>query len=358
VVTALDFGGVERHMEIVATANAFSAFEHRFVAIGKGGATESRIRSSGSKVYCLEQSVDIPEFRAIWSLYRHFRQQRTCVVHTHGAEANFHGLLAAALARVPVRIGEEIGIPTHGTLARHVFREVFQAAHKVIGVSPVVSNWLVQHGEAPQHKVLTIPIPAQLSRFLALPRSRTDNEWRIVFAGRLEPVKNPLGLLAAFKTLHQCHPNSHLWIVGDGSQRAAIEQWISHNQLQDCVRLFGFLPDPCQIIAQCDILIQPSLSEGFGLSMVEALSCGIPVVSTPVGAAQDVIEDGLSGWICNGVSEQDILQALQKAALIQGEKWEAMARHAHQSVQLRFSAQEYIRQTDALYQEEFANCRT
>ena len=118
VVTSLDFGGVESHMETLATHAGESSMRLMFCAIGGGGSVARRMTAAGADVVCMDKPIRLPCLSAIAGLYRMFRRTRPLVVHTHGAEANVCGLIAAWLARVPVRVGEEIGMPDHGRKAR------------------------------------------------------------------------------------------------------------------------------------------------------------------------------------------------------------------------------------------------
>jgi len=162
LITTLDFGGVEKHMEVIASSLDKSSFEHIFVAIGAGGATEERLKALGARVYCLNLPTRIPSISSISALFSFFREHKPWVVHAHGAEANFHGLIAAWLARVPVRIGEEIGIPSHGLKAKFIFRHVYGISHRVVGISRSVTNWLVDSGEVPSSKATLIYNPVVL----------------------------------------------------------------------------------------------------------------------------------------------------------------------------------------------------
>ena len=137
-------------MQIIANHRCAGTMRHIFVAIGAGGEAEKRLREVGADVLCLGQPVEIPSIRAIVALQKCFRRYRPLAVHTHGCEANFHGLFAAMLASVPVRVGEEIGIPNHGWKARQLFRLVFLSAQRVICMSRPVADWLVANREVPR----------------------------------------------------------------------------------------------------------------------------------------------------------------------------------------------------------------
>lgn len=350
VLTSLDFGGVERHMEVIASVLEHARMRHLFVAIGQGGATEVKLRAMGVEVICLGEKPGIPSFGAFIALWRFFSRERPQFIHTHGAEANFHGLLAAWLARVPVRIGEEIGIPSHGRKARWIFRGVYGTAHRVIGISQAVTQWLIANREAPQHKAVLIYNPVQLP---ALSQSHTlpYDFFRIGFVGRLEPVKNPLALLDAFGALLSDGHSCELWFIGDGSERDALEQRISERGLAEKVRLFGYQPDPASWVGQCHVYVQPSLSEGFGLALVEAMGCGVPVISTAVGGAPEIIEHGETGWLLPQASSELLAAALKAAQQLGPEKLRQMGLRARKSVEGRFEPVHYLERIEALYEQ-------
>lgn len=348
VLTSLDFGGVERHLEVIAGVLENSRIRHMFVAIAGGGATEVKLRALGADVICLREKPSIPSLGAIQALIRLFLREKPLVVHTHGAEANCHGLLAAWIAGVPVRIGEEIGIPSHGRTAKWIFRWVYGTAHRVIGISQAVTQWLIASREVPPHKAIRIYNPVQLPALRQRPALPQD-VFRIGFVGRLEPVKNPLALLDAFgAVLSDGHP-CELWFIGDGSQRNLLEQRILERGLTEKVRLFGYQEEPDFWVSQCNVYVQPSLSEGFGLALVEAMGCEVPVISTAVGGAPEIIENGVTGWLLPQASSELIVTALREAHSLGPRKLSQMGQRARKSVEGRFEPAIYLKQIEALY---------
>lgn len=350
VLTSLDYGGVERHMEIIASVLDHSPMRHIFVAIGSGGAAETKLRSLGADVRCLGQKTNIPSLGGLMALIKLFRRERPLAVHTHGAEANFHGLLAALLARVPVRIGEEIGIPCHSNKAKGIFRLVYGTAHRVVGISQSVTDWLVASGEVSQNKATRIYNPVQLpalNQHIAVP----PDVFRIGFVGRLESVKNPLALLDALLLLLADDTACELWFVGDGSERTELEQRISSKGLAEKVRLFGYQPNPDSLVRQCHVYVQPSLSEGFGLALVEAMGCGVPVIATAVGGAPEIIQHGKTGWLLPQASPALLAAALKEARQLGPEKLREMGLHARESVEGRFEPIHYLEQIEVLYRQ-------
>ncbi|MEX2505471.1 MAG: glycosyltransferase [Pseudohongiellaceae bacterium] len=348
VLTSLDFGGVEKRMEILARSTDMGARRHHFCAIGRGGAAEKRIEAASAQVDCLGQPTAIPSIRSIWTLVRIFRRLKPQVVHTHGAEANFHGLIAAWLAGVPIRIGEEIGIPEHSAKARLVFRQVYRLAHRVIGISNSVTEWLVDSGELPKSKAVRIYNPVELAVALMSTPGKVPGRFRLGFVGRLEPVKNPLVLIEAVAKLRAEGIPAEVWLVGDGSQLGMLETRTAELGVGEHVRFLGYRDAPMQFVSQCDFYVQPSLSEGFGLALVEAMSCGVPVLATAVGGAPEIIEHGRTGWLLEQSTVEQLVAALRHI-WNDRDSLASVGRAGREAVVHRFKATEYVSELGALY---------
>lgn len=348
VVTSLDFGGVERHMEVIGKVLSHARFRYLFVAIGDGGAAEKKLQALDADLLCLGKKTKIASPGAIYALLKLFRRERPVVVHTHGAEANFHGLLAARVANVSVRIGEEIGIPSHSELARRVFRYVYSTAHCVIGISQAVTDWLIESGEANSENAIRIYNPVDLPE-PRLKRDLSDEVFQIGFVGRLEPVKNPKVLLEVLGILQSKGISAELWLIGDGSERDLIETYIHEHGLENRVHLLGYQDDPSKFIRRCHVYIQPSLSEGFGLAIVEAMGCGLPVIATATGGVPEIVQDGITGWIIENHDVETITTALLKAWQLGSDQLLEMGKRARGSVANRFEPINYLAQLETLY---------
>lgn len=348
VLTSLGFGGVERRMQTVGNYSRKTKMKHVFVSIGRGGETEKSLREIGADVICLNKSVGIPSFGAIMSLISCFRKFKPIAVHTHGAEANFHGIIAAWLTRVPVRIGEEIGVPNHSWKARQIFRLVFINAKYVICMSKAVADWIIKNGEAPKSKALLIHNPVEI------PPARTKQRdggphFRIGFVGRLEEVKNPIVLIGMIARLNKIERPVELWIIGEGSQRSLLEEKAKTEGVADQVVFKGYQKDPAHFIRQCDLCVQPSLSEGFSQSLVEAMGCGVAVVVTNTGGAREVVEEGKTGWVVPSHDEKTITDAVSLAYDLGPRAMFNMGQAARSSVENRFDPKQYIRELENLY---------
>lgn len=311
LVTSLDFGGLERRMEILSRYPSKNS-DLVFCALGGGGATYKKMLSQGSSVHLLNCDPKIFKINTFWALVKFLRSQSPDVLHTHGCEANFYGQIAGLFLGVRVRVAEEIGIPNLGSLARIIFYFVFKFSQIVIAMSPAVEEFLCKNRIAKKKKIKSVYNPVLLSN--KRKEEKNSDGIRFVFVGRLESVKNPLGLLRAFHALLTERKDVYLVYVGDGGQRNELESYIKNGRIGENVTCMGFSVDPLSIAIECDVVVQPSHSEGFSLALVEAMSCGLPAVATPSGSARTLVSNGVNGWIVDSSSDDDILAGLRRAA--------------------------------------------
>ena len=127
----------------------------------------------------------------------------------------------------------------------------------------------------------------------------------VVTAGRLTAQKNFASLISAWKIVNKSHPDWKLEIWGEGSRRNELQQQIEDLQLRDSASLMGYTDDIISKFADASIFVCSSKFEGFGLVIVEAMSCGLPVVSysCPCGP-KDIITDGTDGFLVSIGDEQ------------------------------------------------------
>lgn len=350
--TALNFGGVERHLEVISRHANNSTYEHYFCALSSGGKTEQALRANGASVWCLHAPTTIPSRRALWRTYSLICAVRPDIIHTHGAEANFYGLLAGALARVRVRIGEEIGMPRHSLCARIVFRQVYRLAHCVIGVSGAVTRYLIEAKEVPVEKTYRLYNPVETLPQPSEPKTDSgDKCLRLCHVGRLHPVKNIPFLLEAIARVNSNGKRCELWLVGDGPDRATIENQVYKLNMEQSVRFLGYQRQPENFLVQCDIFIQLSLGEGFSLALVEAMRMGMPAIMTAVGGGCEIIEVGLNGWLVSPDDLDALVTILNTALSMSKDELHAMGDAAKDAVTDQFTPEIYLKQLDTLYRK-------
>lgn len=135
---------------------------------------------------------------------------------------------------------------------------------------------------------------------------RTPKEHVFVTAGRLEPVKDQTTMIEAFATFQQSHPDYRLVIYGEGPLRESLQMLIEEKRLQNNVTLAGRTNDLWNKIASAEAFLLTSEYEGMSNALIEAMCLGLPVISTKVAGATDLVKDGENGFLIE-VHDRDSL---------------------------------------------------
>ncbi|MGL4109659.1 glycosyltransferase family 4 protein [Clostridium sp. LP20] len=117
----------------------------------------------------------------------------------------------------------------------------------------------------------------------------------IISVGRLDKSKGFDMLIKAFKDVNKCNDKIKLNIVGDGEQRSELSQLIKELNLTEVVNLNGFSNNIQDLYTQSDIYVCSSRWEGFPLTPIEAMECGLPIISFDIPSAKELIEDNKYG---------------------------------------------------------------
>jgi glycosyltransferase involved in cell wall biosynthesis len=136
------------------------------------------------------------------------------------------------------------------------------------------------------------------------------DEVLIASAGRLEPQKNPLGLIEAFARV----PAGRLVMAGEGSLMEAAGQKAERLGVEERVRFLGVRTDVAEMLSACDIFALASDWEGCPLAVMEAMAAGLPVVATAVGGVPELVEDGVTGILAARGDVQALASALDALA--------------------------------------------
>jgi glycosyltransferase involved in cell wall biosynthesis len=147
--------------------------------------------------------------------------------------------------------------------------------------------------------VVTIPVPVPMVSSTARPASVPDRGWRVMFVGRLAPEKDLGTWLAVARAVADRHPAARFEIVGDGPERAWLEQEAERLGLGGVLSFTGFVPHArlSEVYGRAAVLLLTSRAEGFGRVLVEAASQGVAAVATSVAGPRDIIINGVTGFL-------------------------------------------------------------
>jgi glycosyltransferase involved in cell wall biosynthesis len=164
-------------------------------------------------------------------------------------------------------------------------------ADAVIAVSRAVASLL-------RHKKVHVVYPGVEDGLPSTPAILSSSGPLVLgYAGRLAPIKGLKYLIEAVAEIRETAPQIRLEIAGDGPERQILEEQCRLLRLSDTINFLGWQPDIRPFLARCDVLIQPSLSEGSSLALLEAMAASVPVIATAVGGTPELITNGVSGLL-------------------------------------------------------------
>lgn len=186
------------------------------------------------------------------------------------------------------------------------------------------------------------PDPALRARFCA------PHEKLVTHISNLRPVKHVDAVVRVFAKIRE-RVAARLLIVGEGPELGRTEQLIDQLGVSAHVELIGEAQDVIALLSVSDLFLLPSLQESFGLSALEAMACGVPVVVSNVGGLPEVVTDGVTGFL----HPPDAVDRMAESAVRILSDPGLHARMAAEAVRLaveRFSANRIVPQYEALYE--------
>lgn len=280
----------------------YAGWEVDIVIVAEGASKDLEL-SSGIRVHVPGGSTKFHALRNAYRLARRLANEKHPDLVT-AQDPLWSGRIAASAVKVS---GAALHIQDHsGFFARRPFglmekiltrsaQRLVRRADRIRTVSERGANGLVKTG-IDRNGIDVIPIATDVARFSEL--SQPDmSASHVLCIARLEQEKGVDVLLRAWEKVLRSVPDASLRIVGNGSQRDALNQQATSLGIQDSVEFVSGQTDVAPHFAWSSIVVQPSQFEGWGLAVSEAAAAGRPVVMTDVGCAGEVIQNGVSGIV-------------------------------------------------------------
>ncbi|MCZ7589010.1 MAG: glycosyltransferase family 4 protein [Gaiella sp.] len=375
VIARLNVGGPALHVTYLARGLAERGYETTLVAGDVARGEESmafvadRVGVEVVRLPGLSRELSpVRDAVAAWRLARIIRAVRPDIVHTHTAKAGAVGRAAALLARTrrPVVVHTFHGHVLRGYFGRAgtlLFRAIetvlARATDRLIAVSPEVRDELVALHVAPRDKFSVIRLGieleprvsfdgdvAELRRRTGIPADRFVVGW----FGRMTAVKRTDDLLTMLAGLRVRGVDALLLLVGDGDDRARLEQRAHDLGLARSCLFLGYQEHVAPWYALCDAVVLTSASEGTPVTIIEALAAGRAVVATRVGGVPDVVDEGETGFLVRPGDTHAIAERLELLAR-QPERRAEMGRTGRERVLRRYAVERLVDDVDRLYRE-------
>jgi N-acetyl-alpha-D-glucosaminyl L-malate synthase BshA len=174
----------------------------------------------------------------------------------------------------------------------------------------------------------------------------------VVHVSNFRPVKRVGVVLDVFRRIVG-RVRAALVMIGDGPDREPLERRVVSEGLGDAVRFVGEQQDLVRWLSIADLFLLPSSQESFGLAALEAMACEVPVVASRVGGLPEVIEDGITGFLCPA-DAIDMMADHGVEILTDQEKRSRMGRAAAERVRSHFCTEAIVPQYEACYRDVLA----
>jgi glycosyltransferase involved in cell wall biosynthesis/GT2 family glycosyltransferase len=284
-------------------------------------------------------------------LLRHLRRRGARHLHAHfGTNPATVALLAQTLGGPPysftVHGPEEFDHPEALSI-----REKIEGATFVVAISDYGRSQLYRWCDAAEWPKIQVVRCGVDAAFLAAGPQPIPDVPRMVCVGRLAEQKGQLLLLEAAAELKEEGHAFELTLAGDGPMRQAIEKQIERRQLDQHVRITGWLSNESvrKHMLDARIVVLPSFAEGLPVVLMEALALGRPVVTTYVAGIPELVEPGWNGWLVPAGSIDALTDALRQALLTPVDRLEALGRIGSERVAARHDAQVEAAKLAALF---------
>ncbi len=281
----------------------------------------------------------------LWRLFGWLRRNPLAIVHAHTSPAlSLISVVRHFAPPAAVVFTRRVAFPVRPS------RKYRTAADRYVAISAAVAKGLVAAGTAPE-RVSIISSAVEVDR---LDMARPDQEIkrsaaqpRVGCVGHMSAEKGQSVLLAAWAKVVQELPAGCLILVGDGPRRRDLQR-LAAALPPDRVLFTGFRDDIPSLMATFDLYVQPSLSEGLGTSVLDAMACRLPVIASATGGLPEVVEQGKTGVLV-APNNPDALAAAMLDLLRHRERALAMGKAGRARVAAEFTVPRMVASHAKLY---------
>lgn len=356
-----EFGGAEKHILNLAGAvdpqavelTVCCLFSAPFVETAAGAGINALAVPMGSKA----------DFGVVKKLAGLIQSGEYDIVHTHGVRANLLGRLAARQAgkkKVVTTVHSLLERDYQGAITRFANSMAerstrFLTSH-FIAVSQGLKDRLVKGGISANritvihNGILLDEIRPSDAAAVIKEKLSIKDAVLVGIVARLHAVKGHRYFIEAAEEVQRQRPGTRFLIVGDGPYRTVLKKLAGGTGINDRITFTGFVEDVYTLMAALDLLVISSLWEGFGLTAIEAMTLGVPVVATEVGGLPEVVRHGETGLLVPPANAAALAKSIVWMLDHPREAGE-MAQKGGDIVRREFTAGEMARRTVDLYRK-------
>jgi glycosyltransferase involved in cell wall biosynthesis len=342
-------GGTERVLLEILNNLDRSRFKVNIITILGSGPMEPKFRKLEFPIFFVgpKKYSSSLLFKVIWILSAPFillriivflRKINPDVVITSLYQADILGIFSAWLSGVKRRIIIHHDVVRINPIIRWLKIRVLKKTNKIIAISNEVKIFLIEYFKVPASKIEVIYNAIDFERFLCF--QKLDQDWEPVFGiiARLDKIKGHIYILEALKKIKSERVKLPAFIfVGDGPERKNLEIFAEENGLTN-IKFVGEVLEIGKYLKQMDVFVLPSLSEGLGISLIEALVAKKLIIASNTGGIKELIKHNKTGILVEPANVDDLYKAM---------KW--VLKNKNEALKLRIASFEWINKNRHLF---------
>lgn len=307
IIPNLGIGGAEKLVLDICKFIDSEKFEVKIVSLfdSQNSVYEEIARENNIKIIFLNKKIGF-DYKIIINLIKLFKKEAVDIIHTHLYVMSY--VLPAAIISK-----KKVIIHTVHNMANKELREsvkkIMKVAYKYFNVIPVGISPYIAKTISDEYKIEASKIPCIYNGIDTRAFSKKNNfddsiinkyddkTIRFINVGRFTKQKNHKLLIDAFKIALESNTNLTLKLVGDGELRCDIEKYVKELGLSEQIIFRGIQKNVIKELQESDVFIMSSDWEGLPISVLEAMACSLPIISTKAGGVVDIVEQDKNGFI-------------------------------------------------------------
>lgn len=302
----MEIGGTEQVICQIVGSSDSERFEHEILCLDKViGPLGRSLMSRGYYLFTGNRKPGL-DFALIKFIHGKIVERKIFVLHCHQYTPFFYGALGALGTGVKV-IFTEHGrfFPDRHHLKRRFINPLLALRTRhITAISEATADAVAEYEYLPRNRIRIVYngirdlSDTSWNRADLLAKLNLSPKHRYIgTVARLEPIKNQAMMVKAYKAVKAQHPETRLVLIGDGAEKANLEQLVASLKLEGDVIFTGFIDDPQIYINIFEIFLLSSFSEGTSMTLLEAMSLSKPSVVTEVGGNVEIVSDGETGIV-------------------------------------------------------------
>ncbi|MCP4252713.1 MAG: glycosyltransferase [Candidatus Scalindua sp.] len=356
LVEELTIGGLEKILTTIVLNLSKEKFCISVWCLREGGFFANKLVKEGIDVKILHISTSRNPL-SIYKLYKLLKYHKFDIIHTHAYSAGTVGRVSAFLAGIPVIISHNQNVYGHYNKYYNFVEWLLSyITDKIICVSDKVMKFTKETQGIDTKRLITIY--NGIEKFCSVSEKETSdlrkkfniplNSSVVGTIAQFSEKKGLEYLLRSASVLLKDRRDVNFFLVGDGTIKSKLEQLCTDLKIENNVIFVGERSDIPGMLSLIDIFVLPSITEGLPLALLEAMSCGKPVIATSVGGVPEIVKNGINGILVRPKDSEALCGAMREMLSDVGMR-DRMGREGQIICEKGFSSRAMVNQIENLY---------